>query len=369
MEVEINMINVEDGDAILVGLKKGDKKALIVIDGGRKKFYPFLKARIEELLPLYNDKIDLVVCTHYDNDHLMGIRELISEYLDKIEEIWYHKIFDDFDTQEKVINEAINSFDSGLLLEHKILDFKEYFDKPILEGLIDLNKLTASLKKADALGKIIEPFAGKRMNGWNEVEVISPSRSIYDKNIEALRSEGKMIYELEQNERFKSQTFKGLVELLFEGYKERDEIYDIGDALAKSSKPGGLTSTNMMSIVLLITAENGKYLFTGDCGIEMFEQHIRNWDARLNKLKFLDLPHHGSRWNTSKKMLDVFDPEFVFVSATNAPNRPYSPIVEYLSTKRCNKRIYITNEIENTWYISLDKESEFNRHYKSEIIN
>ena len=87
MEVEINMINVEDGDAIIVQLKKGDKKALILIDGGYKKYYSKVKKRLEELLPLYNNKISLVVCTHYDNDHIGGIEKILDDYHLIIEKI------------------------------------------------------------------------------------------------------------------------------------------------------------------------------------------------------------------------------------------------------------------------------------------
>jgi len=43
MKVEINVINVEDGDAIILMLTDNDRKSLILIDGGYKKYYPKVK--------------------------------------------------------------------------------------------------------------------------------------------------------------------------------------------------------------------------------------------------------------------------------------------------------------------------------------
>jgi hypothetical protein len=63
MKVEINMINVEDGDAIIVQLEKKGEKALIVIDGGYKGHYKKLKKRLDELIPEYKNTINLVICT------------------------------------------------------------------------------------------------------------------------------------------------------------------------------------------------------------------------------------------------------------------------------------------------------------------
>lgn len=74
MEVRVNMLNVLDGDAILVELEKLDEKMVMVIDCGKAKYYhEKVKDRLEEVLRR-NEKSspDIVVCTHYDSDILVG---------------------------------------------------------------------------------------------------------------------------------------------------------------------------------------------------------------------------------------------------------------------------------------------------------
>jgi beta-lactamase superfamily II metal-dependent hydrolase len=120
MKVEINVINVEDGDAIILMLKDNDRKSLILIDGGYKKYYPKLKRRIEEVLPLFDNKIDLLICTHYDNDHIGGVEKILDDYHTKIEQIWIHKIDSSIDSTINLMEEKIQNLESHLILEINI---------------------------------------------------------------------------------------------------------------------------------------------------------------------------------------------------------------------------------------------------------
>src|SRR5690554_3717943 len=135
MKFEINMINVKDGDSIILQLEKTKKKSLIIIDGGYKRHYEKLERRVLELLPKYDNKIDLIVCTHYDNDHLEGI-SLLLDYCKQndveIEEIWLHKIenklinlVDGMNSKEKELNER-NDF--SRLSTYVPGDLTEMFD-------------------------------------------------------------------------------------------------------------------------------------------------------------------------------------------------------------------------------------------------
>lgn len=80
-------------------------------------------------------------------------------------------------------------------------------------------------------------------------------------------------------------------------------------------------STNMVSTVTLLKVGDRKLMFTGDSGIESFtDQGLLN--RNIQNLEFLDLSHHGSSYNSSKELLEHFNPEVVFVSAKNDKNRP-----------------------------------------------
>lgn len=98
-----------------------------------------------------------------------------------------------------------------------------------------------------------------------------------------------------------------------------------------------------------------KLLFTADSGIETYQsQNLLNQE--LKDLDWLQLPHHGSKNNSSKIMLDHFNPKIVFVSAKGKENRPSSTITKCLNEKSNFKELLITNGDENTWYLKIEND-------------
>jgi glyoxylase-like metal-dependent hydrolase (beta-lactamase superfamily II) len=68
------------GDALILHCSKNGNRGIIAIDGGpypNPRFNPFIK-EIEKHLP-----IDLMVATHFDDDHLVGIKRFIENLLNK----------------------------------------------------------------------------------------------------------------------------------------------------------------------------------------------------------------------------------------------------------------------------------------------
>ena len=362
MEVEINMINVEDGDAIIVQLKKGDKKALILIDGGYKKYYSKVKKRLEELLPLYNNKISLVVCTHYDNDHIGGIEKILDDYHLIIEKIWIHKIENTLKEQQVILENRISQLSGSLLLEsHKIQkSIKAYNNNLIIEGYKDLLRVVKKIQEYDLEKKVVEATRGETLDGFPEFRVISPTKEYYNQNLPELKLES-ILEDLKNNIRNKSTNLKTLVELFYESKEDYGEAVDYCENLEKSSLENSVTATNMVSIVTILETSDKKFLFTGDSGIETFEKHTPNWDKDLKNLFWLDIPHHGSKNNSSKRMLDVFNPITTFVSAKGATNRPSSFIEKCILSKERNITFEITNSNSKTWYLKFDQDGKFVR--------
>lgn len=355
MKVEINMINVEDGDAIIVTLEKEDNKALILIDGGYKKHYPKLKKRLKELLPDFNNTIDLIICTHYDNDHLRGIREVLNDFTDNIQQIWMHKAGDAIQEDIDVLDKEIKLLESKKGDEKVNKSFEKHEGVKMIEGYKDLMK---TLKEIQALGlqnKLIEATAGTKLEGFEEFKVVSPTIEYYNQHLDDLKGD--------------------IHKHLFEGHKHVDEFEHFVEAnsemrdllnianpcekLQTSSWGNGVSTTNMLSIVTLLNTGDRKYLFTGDAGIETFtEQNLLEGEL-LQNLNWLDLPHHGSKNNTSKEMLDHFNPTCVFVSGDGSSKRPDKYIEACLQQR--GKDVYVTNRPEDTWYLRLDNEMEVKR--------
>lgn len=362
MEVEINMINVEDGDAIIIMLTKGNEKALILIDGGYERFYKNrFKKRLDQVLTGFKNSIDLVIGTHYDNDHLEGFNCLIQDYHDKIQKIWLHKA-------KKPLNSQITEMKSAikLLLEKntenlnkKVKNSNGYTLSQITENYQFLIKVLENIKKFNMEEKVEEVYAGCKLKGFENFEVISPTESYYNANLQSLSS-NKLFNEIRQN-----NLDRGILLESFKEYSQNQKIkHQIKlsnpcNNLETSSISNNVTATNMISIVTLLSIDEQKYLFTGDAGIETFEQNIPNWKKRIDNIFWLDVPHHGSKNNISKNMLDVFSPQCVFISGNNGTNRPHSLLKSCLSLR--NIPYEITNSCNNTWYLKYNNKGEFTR--------
>lgn len=351
------MINVEDGDAIILTLKDNDRKALILIDGGYKTYYPKVKKRIEELLPGFNTKIDLLICTHYDNDHIGGVENILDDYHSIIQEIWMHKIEASISEEISFLTDKVNHLGSSLLLEDdKIIKSVEgYSNNLVLEGYRDLLRVVEKIKKYGLEQKVVQAMAGTKFKKFPEFSVVSPTLLYYNQNLPSLKKES-LLEDLRSNIKNKSTNFPRLIELYMEGKEDIGEPQDYCELLEKSSLSNNVTATNMVSIVTLLEANEKKFLFTGDAGIESFELHTPQWTTNLKDLFFLDVPHHGSKNNTSKKMLDVFNPKYAFVSAKGATNRPSKFIEKCMQSKRRLETFETTNSIDNTWYLRINQD-------------
>ncbi|GEM_PF-2088572 len=359
------MINVEDGDAIFIGLKKeSGEKALIAIDGGFKKYFKDrVEKRLKELLEEYG-RIALLVCTHYDNDHLSGTENIIEYYHDKIDKIWLHKANGELTEKISELNEHIAKLEAehALLLEKKDSNPTAFKASYIIEDYKKLVKVLQMILDKKLEHKVHEPVAGDTLEGFEELEVISPSYTYYNDNLDALASEQLI---LEHASNFEGKYFfppqygitdpKRITEMM--------KLTSPCEHLEKSSLKNSVTATNMISIVLLLTDSDSKrkYLFTGDAGIETFEDNVEDWKTKLSGLYWLDLPHHGSKNNTSRNMLDVFDPSIVFVSASGKANRPSKFIKHCLDLS--SKKVWITNDHDEpeTWYLKLDQNGKESR--------
>lgn len=72
--LHVNILDVGQGDAILIQTPKGKT---ILIDGGPDNT---VIRELGEVLPFYKRTIDLIILTHPDRDHLVGLLEVVKRY-------------------------------------------------------------------------------------------------------------------------------------------------------------------------------------------------------------------------------------------------------------------------------------------------
>jgi beta-lactamase superfamily II metal-dependent hydrolase len=346
MEVKIKVLNVRDGDAILVHLKKASSDLVMVIDGGHKGDYArVIKPELELMLEEAGKEApDVVVCTHYDQDHIGGLIPLVEEYINGIKQVWVHQVpeamkegFSSFMAFQKndrsnrklkriieaVMSEkSVNSADLAEGMEFAILSIGE------LQQLLDLVPSN----------KLRQTFSGQKpIKGWPEIKILGPTEEYFNTLFPP---------EMSLNEFLIKETSGYLEERKLE--KEGLVLEYLADPCAalKTESPDSLTITNRASIIFSIDAEENRFLFTGDAGIGSFEE-IPDYEEELKDLHWLKVPHHGSENNMSNALSELMNPEYAFSSG----NRHQDDIVlKCFEKKPRNLKVLSTKEGENLEY-------------------
>jgi len=308
MTGSIDLLNVGDGDAIIVSLNKDDETLIMVIDGGQKRYYQEkLRPKLQELLEEHGKLApDIVVVTHYDSDHIAGLIPLVEEYIDNIQEVWVHRSPELLITEAKSLMESkqlrnISTFEEvGLVNEVAKFISPEDRDKIeeksnfIIESLGQLEEFLSYVPN----DKIMHVYSGYSYAGWPEINVLGPTEEYYNELFPAYKSLAELIADeiINDNEHE--------VRRVFEGIEEQDPCQRL-----KTDQSVKLTSTNKASIIISIDNSNKRFLFTGDAGIDSFKA-IPNWETELAELHWLKIPHHGSDNNISREIIDIMQPKY-----------------------------------------------------------
>ncbi len=102
----------------------------------------------------------------------------------------------------------------------------------------------------------------------------------------------------------------------------------LGGALSSSSvKEEPKTQPfNNTSLILGVTFNGDRLLFTADAGSEALEQIPGDW----KNLKWMQIPHHASDGNLSQRNIERFCPRFAYISACGDTSHPSRAIVNGL---------------------------------------
>jgi len=304
MKIKINMLNVGDADAIIVQLEKKQKQLVILIDGGNAQNAESVINKLESiLLELKKDGPDLVICTHYDADHIGGLKKIARYFGKRIGMVWIHKPnLEDLDSTIATLKESQNHQDFKILEEQFQLSGKNVNDylSPLLESYKDMEDLVRFLEKNSI--ETFEPFAGDQYLDWDEIKVLGPTPAFYQTLLPKLksarrRSKEQQLYE-SNNGDFNFLTF--------------DDWRTPCDYLDKRPKVSN-TAVNQASIIIQIKAEEKNYLFTGDAAIQSFK-NISGYPQSIENIYWLKVAHHGSRNNNSSELFELMKPAYAFVS-------------------------------------------------------
>lgn len=333
MQVSGTMLNVGDGDAIILTLERSaGQKLLIVIDGGNISYGNAVTQRVKEKCQeLDKEGPDLVVCTHYDSDHIAGIISLVEHFGNKIKEIWIHEPPDVIKRAiaasklvlEKIMAQPVKLTEdaNALHLLYRSGNIKNY--QMIIESVDQLKELVELITNHGIPKK--QPIAGEcSYANWPEIQVIGPTTSYFE----------KVFGQLNSPTAFASDEYE---HLLLENELTPKKIQ--GDPCAKLKKTSNITATNKASAIIKIEFGAAKLLFTADAGIESF-QACQGYPGSISNLTFLKVPHHGSNNNISKELIEIMKPEYAYSSG----NRHEDPEVIGCLQKNARKEVKTTKK-------------------------
>jgi beta-lactamase superfamily II metal-dependent hydrolase len=300
MNIKVNILDVKDGDAIIIELFKPDRTLVLVIDGGEREYYRTkVKPVLQKVLTIHGKKApDIVVCTHFDSDHIGGLIPLLADYGAEVSQVWAHKM-------PSLLESYITK--TQLLLENTS---KQYFHSRdnyqvalLLESLTQLQQLLDIIPP----NKLVEAFAHPRpLTDWPEVSILGPTQVYFD----TLFPSNKKFESFLREESPKEKSVLEYKQFL----RRQTQLANINPCdMLKTEQQTKLSATNKASIILAVDTLEKRYLFTGDAGIDSLK-NIANWQKALKDLYFLKVPHHASDNNLTKEIVALMQPVYAYSS-------------------------------------------------------
>lgn len=300
MAYEIDYIGVKadkatkDADAICLRWKTGIALngmpiyKVGVIDGG---FEAHGNAMIAHMNQYYFDDaegvkskekktIDFVVVTHPDQDHAIGLKQVLKAF--DVKKIYMNRPW-------LYVDELFDKVNDGRITKQSLRERlrNNYETIADIENIAEENKIP-----------IYEAFEGTYVE--NEILILSPEKQFYlDLLVESEKTP------LQEQAAFNQDGLFGRIVNAVKAYiVNKFEDWDI-ETLRENEET---SAENETSVVLRGLVEGDGFLLTGDAGIRALNKAIDYMEQIgedvISEISFYQIPHHGGRHNVSPSLLD-----------------------------------------------------------------
>ena len=379
--VKIKLIPAEYGECIVVSVG-GKKQFNLLIDGGVAKTYQeYVKSEIQRI-KILGQRINLMVCTHMDNDHISGLVQILKKTnYDLVDNVWYNGFLQV--VSRKFYSQKDNNYTDR---DNKILE------TIISQGTIPDGEQEVGINEGMSMGVLVENrkiplneiVAGQAISTESVRNKIEITKNVY---ISILGPSKENIIEVEEywkkemvsrNFMFRvsnkiklMEAFEYQLERIKTQYlEERLNISEIDD-LEKyigDLKEFDESIVNRSSISFILVYDNKKYLFLGDAVIdETILRNIENVVGFKYRFSAIKLPHHGSRYNITHEFICRYTAD-EYYCLTNSKKYDH-PDLEVLATILCKdshfKKVVFNYPIIKAYF--LDKK-EWKEKYNYEVI-
>ena len=314
----VEYIDVGQGNSTFVVLPDGKT---LLIDGGKTEY----GKKVCDVISSYNvDKIDYLIATHADADHIGGLNVVLEKFEVK-------NIYRPF----QIAGTGTNSQNFVVYEDEDLAEYYEYMVEKYN------NKTKISRVSSDVYNSFITKIYSEYYTAGGDYEK-STVCVFYD----GLKISGEN-YELE-----------------FFAPSIRSEDYDLSEysnTLGFATNGYGVSDSNGNSAIFLLSIFNDTFLFTGDApcssgsssATKKYEElDFINSLTNEELLKFKNISvylagHHGSKYSTSEKLLSLTTPRFnvISVGVDNSYGHPADETLERIkSIKSCEDYLLETRK-------------------------
>jgi beta-lactamase superfamily II metal-dependent hydrolase len=313
--IEVDMLNLSNADSMLVTRWTNGVASRVLIDGGNRgdaeKILNFLVVRGAT-------DLDHIVCSHPHDDHAAGLPDIIASKDITFGQIWMHLPWKHVD-----LTALAAAVQRGEITAHRVV-------KIILASLQSSQEI---VKAANARNKVInEPFQGKTI-GF--LTVCGPSQSYYEELLKEF-TDFETLTQMDESlaaDEINDQLEESLANTAFG--KSLLEQTEAAGELGKDPTQPENNSTTLLGTVF----GTDKLLFTADAGVPALEKAVAAYD--LTNVRWMQIPHHGSRRNITKELISLFRPKTAYVSADGTRKHPRRAVVN--AFKAVNTKVFSTH--------------------------
>lgn len=316
------------GDALILHFGTQEDPKLAIVDGGPSKvFQPSLRPRLKDIRAARGLQdttalpVDLLMISHIDDDHIIGILELTKELkksksfsepsIVKVATLW-HNTFDDI-----IGNTEFSAGTASVLASMGEEDFGEDFDH-------DIGLILASVRQGRDLRKDAKAFEWEVNNPFTPLVMIEapddPPVTRFGGGLE-ITVLGPRKEELED------------LQKRYDDFLEDKGLgRDSQEALLAAGQDKSVP--NLSSIVALVTVRDKSVLLTGDAlGSNIEEALEMRGLASANdplKVNILKLQHHGSDRNVTPSFFQTVKADHYVFCGDGAHGNPERATIEML---------------------------------------
>ncbi|MDI2113101.1 ComEC/Rec2 family competence protein [Commensalibacter nepenthis] len=302
----------QDGDAIVLRWGYNEvnytnnpliNQKVVIIDTGFSSDGEKIRTHINNYY--FVNKVDLIIITHPDLDHIGGLKYILENM--EVGELWIHR---------PLLHGAMVQVDDRRVTENSKT-------KRLIECKV---KIEDAIKIAQSKNIIIkEPFQGLGFNDGNGfITVLAPTKEYYESLLPEFIGEKSSSNLMAEGLRNAVESIGEKIKKLVTSNKDEDDLNDDDTTSA----------VNKSSAIILFGCCGDYSFFTGDAGIETLDiayQYLTsqfNYNLFLSMLKVFQIPHHGSKRNLGPTILNKL--------FSNVDNSHISAVVSCIKTSNTN---------------------------------